>query len=322
MRFSSPTELHRALLELLAATSYYSVSTISLALFLYKLLNPESHGLPVTDAESTNPVEGDLPLAPAASASREEALPRRRLGEQDSLPSTGAASQAEMAEGLLNLLKPADLTSIEAPPPRISSGLIRPTATHRTRASFFAFAAAILVGLTLWTFRHEQPAPTLASIAPGAVLPDAMMPPTEAAATPALTPLERQIRYRAARHLSAETGQAAPGRSKVARARSAASGEPALVQAVNVSPEERRTVESLRFEAGIARIEAERLEAHELAADQFSEARIREREGEELFHMESYVQALAAFDRAAGLYRMAENISRERRVERVKIASD
>jgi hypothetical protein len=94
------------------------------------------------------------------------------------------------------------------------------------------------------------------------------------------------------------------------------------VPAVNVSPEERRTVESLRFEAGIARIEAERLEAHELAADQFSEARIREREGEELFHMESYVQALAAFDRAAGLYRMAENISRERRVERVKIASD
>ena len=37
-------------LELLASTSYYSVSTISLALFLYKLLNPESHGLPVTDS--------------------------------------------------------------------------------------------------------------------------------------------------------------------------------------------------------------------------------------------------------------------------------
>ena len=321
-RFSSPTELHRALLELLAATSYYSVSTISLALFLYKLLNPESHGLPVTDAESTNPVEGDLPLAPAVGASPQEALPRRRLGDQDSLPITGAASQAEMAEGLLNLLKPTELTSIETPRPRISSGLIRPLAPHRTRAPFFALAAAILVGLTLWTFRHEAPAPTLASIAPGAVLPDAMMPPTEAAATPALTPLERQIRYRAARHLSAETGQVAPGRSKVARARSAASGGPTLVPAVNVTPEERRTVESLRFEAGIARVEAERLEAHELAADQFSEARIREREGEELFHMESYVQALAAFDRAAGLYRMAENISRERRVERVKIASD
>jgi len=38
--------------------------------------------------------------------------------------------------------------------------------------------------------------------------------------------------------------------------------------------------------------------------------------------MHSYQHAVAAFDRAAALYRLAENISRERRVERVKIASD
>jgi hypothetical protein len=81
-------------------------------------------------------------------------------------------------------------------------------------------------------------------------------------------------------------------------------------------------VESLRFEAGIARIEAERLEASELAADEFTEARVREREGEKLFRMQSYALALAAFDRATGLYRLAENISRELLVESVKIASD
>jgi hypothetical protein len=94
------------------------------------------------------------------------------------------------------------------------------------------------------------------------------------------------------------------------------------VPAPSVTPEQRRSVESSRFEAGIARIEAERLQAHELAADQFSEARVREKEGEALFHSASYAQALVAFDRAAGLYRIAENISRERRVEMVKIASD
>jgi len=95
-----------------------------------------------------------------------------------------------------------------------------------------------------------------------------------------------------------------------------------VAPAPRITPEEKRSVESLRFEAGIARIEAERLEAHELAADQFSEARVREKEGEALFRRASYAEALAAFDRAAGLYRIAENISRERRVERVKIASD
>jgi hypothetical protein len=94
------------------------------------------------------------------------------------------------------------------------------------------------------------------------------------------------------------------------------------VPAAQGSPEERRNAEGLRFEAGMARIEAERLEAHELASSEFAEARSREREGEEFFLMQSYQRAMAAFDRAAGLYRLAENISRERRVERVKIASD
>jgi hypothetical protein len=315
-RFPSAVELHRALMELLATTSYYSVSTVSLALFLYKLLNPESHSLPVTDAESTNPVEGDLPSPVPA----EPSAPARTRRAADRTHLSSPEDKRDLADNLLQLLSPSELPMPEKPETASSGTDEFVAVSRRTRAGFAAAAAAILVALGIWTTRRETPTATLASASSGIASANTALPLTsEAPATPTLGP-SRQSDSRTTRLASGAIVRARPHRSKTLRTASEVV-EPRIVPAAQ-TPEERRNAEGLRFEAGIARIEAERLEAHELASSEFAEARSREREGEELFLTQSYDRAVAAFDRAAGLYRLAENISRERRVERVKIASD
>ena len=316
-RFASAIELHRALLELLATTSYYSVSTVSLALFLYKLLNPESRSLPVTDAESTNPVEGDLP----ATAPLSPVAPRRRAGDRLEESSAPLFDLPE-SEDLLELFGPSDAPS-ERKPPASPPLPVRSPARKRQRAAI-GLAVAIAAGVALWSVGRGKPnaAVTMASIAPSA-MPDAAAarsPLNDDLVAPTLTPLEHTIERARFR----KTADAAPPlAARRPRTRSSVPPDDAPAEAsILTSPEQRRSVESLRLEAGIARIEAERLEASQLAADQFTEARTREREGEELFHSQSYVEALAAFDRATGLYRQAESISRERRVERLKVASN
>ena len=69
-RFASAVDAHRALQQMVTANPF-SLYTANLALFLYKLLNPESQSTaPTSDLESTNPVvvHGALP-APADEAS-------------------------------------------------------------------------------------------------------------------------------------------------------------------------------------------------------------------------------------------------------------
>ena len=324
-RYASPEDLHRALLELLASTSYYSISTISLALFLYKLLNPESHSLPISDAESTNPVEGDLPVVPASEATISATSPKRRISDPtsssdstSSLLSETDEGRVEIAEGVLELLKPLEPPAVGAPTTPVS--VRRAVAEgNRIRAYSLALAAAAAVGLTIWSV-HQTPISAIARPQPAEVsVVDASPRPADARLE--LTP-PPQTGSEFPRLVPASVVQTGRGRPKVPRPRGFSIASSGTAPAPSVTPEQRRSVESLRFEAGIARIEAERLEARELAADQFSEARVRETEGEALFRSASYAQALEAFDRAAGLYRVAENISRERRVERVKIASD
>jgi hypothetical protein len=290
---------------------------VSLALFLYKLLNPESRSLPVTDAESTNPVEGDLPATETLSP----VAPRRRAGDRLEESSAPLFDLPE-SEDLLELFGPSDAPSehklpSSPPPPARSPALKRQRAV-------IGLAAAIAAGVALWSVGHGRPdtTVTLASMAPSTTLDAAAArsPLNEDLLAPTLTPLDRTIERARFRK------QAASVESFAARRLTARSSAPPKdVQeetSIPTTPEQRRSVESLRFEAGMARIEAERLEASQLATDQFTEARTREREGEELFHSQSYVEALAAFDRATGLYRQAENISRERRVERLKVASN
>ena len=317
-RYASPEEVHRALLELLASTSYYSISTVSLALFLYKLLNPESHSLPISDAESTNPVEGDLPVG-ASEATLSGTSPQRRVSDPTLPLDETDAARAEVAENVLELLTRADPVEVGAPTAAAMSAPRSGAEANRFRAYSLALAAAAAVGLTIWSIRQTP----ISTIAPPQSPEISVVgaSPTQAAARLESTP-QQQTESDIPRLVPASTVQSSARRAKASRPRGFSVASSAMVPAPSVTPEQRRSVESSRFEAGIARIEAERLEAHELAADQFSEARVREKEGETLFRSASYAQALEAFDRAAGLYRIAENISRERRVERVKIASD
>ena len=318
-RWASAAELHRTLMELLATTSYYSVSNVSLALFLYKLLNPESHSVPITDAESTNPVEGDLPLG---SAEEPGDAPRtRRLGDRTHLSSP--EEKAALAENLLQLMSPPEPPTGEKTKMSAADELV--AVSRRTRAVFGAAAVLIFLAIGFWTTRRGTPAASSTPVASNALIHTASPQPAEAPATPTLAPttalaIPERPEPRVAR--LASSAHARDRRSKSKRLAAPPATESGLVPAAQPSPEERRNAEGLRFEAGMARIEAERLEAHELASSEFTEARSREHEGEELFLMQSYQRAGAAFDRAAGLYRLAENISRERRVERVKIASD
>jgi hypothetical protein len=314
-RFASAAEMHRALQELLATTSYYSVSTVSLALFLYKLLNPESHSLPITDAESTNPVEGDLPPAPPGETAID--APRRRTADRALEPSTSAAAP-RFLESMIAFWKPRNVPAIEAQPPASISARPSPNPQRRLFA-WLATAAAIALGVGLWSARREHPSTSAAAVAAEVVARSAMQRPTNTQVVPASASLET---LPAPASATLTRPHAASRRTRPQRIQVGMPGGSLLPAPEPASPEERRGVENLRFEAGIARIEAERLEASKLAADEFREARTREREGEKLFRTQSYAQALAAFDRATGLYRLAENISRERRVERVKIASD
>lgn len=315
-RYASPEEVHRALIELLASTSYYSISTVSLALFLYKLLNPESHSLPISDAESTNPVEGDLPVG-ASEVTLSDTSSQRRSSDPP-LEETDAA-RAEIAENVLELLTRADRVEVGAPTAAATSAPRSGAEANRFRAYSLALAAAAAVGLTIWSIRQTPTSAITPPQSPEISVVGAS--PTQAAAGLELTP-QQQTESEVPRLVPASAVQSSARRAKASRPRGFSVASSAMVPAPSVTPEQRRSVESSRFEAGIARIEAERLEAHELAADQFFEARVREKEGETLFRSASYAQALEAFDRAAGLYRVAENISRERRVERVKIASD
>jgi len=155
-RYASPEEIHRALLELLASTSYYSVSTVSLALFLYKLLNPESHSLPISDAESTNPVEGDLPVTSASEAALSGASLTRRIGDPTPATEESDAGHAEIADSLLALLRPADPAKIGASTATASSASKSGAEANRLRAYFLALAAAAAIGLTVWSI-HQSP---------------------------------------------------------------------------------------------------------------------------------------------------------------------
>src|SRR5262249_47501480 len=98
-RFASAVEAHRALQQLVTGNPF-SLFTANLALFLYKLLNPESQSVaPTSDWESTSPVVVETKTRRADSTAtpteRGEA-PRRRLGDLD--PTEETAREAPFAE--------------------------------------------------------------------------------------------------------------------------------------------------------------------------------------------------------------------------------
>jgi hypothetical protein len=83
----------------------------------------------------------------------------------------------------------------------------------------------------------------------------------------------------------------------------------------------RNAAEGARFQAGWARIEAERGEARVLASDAFDRGRVDEAEGERLLRAGDHASAREAFERAARTFRDASDHSRRARLDRIRISS-
>ncbi len=328
-RFASAVDAHRALQQMVTANPF-SLYTANLALFLYKLLNPESQSTaPTSDLESTNPVvvHGALP-APADEASASPAplpgTPRRRRGDaaadsDEVFPETPAAVTVAMeaASAVSEVPPAAKLEEYGArlsearvhsqpPLPALARAWARPAATLAAAATLAV--GAFLVVSQIHSIRGAAASEKLA-IASGRLA-------VEAAATTARTPdaVERIV-----------PEAPSPLQGAVARPPEPAAPAPAarpasLRTAPRVRKELRQPAEDLRLRAALARIEADRLNAQETAGDIFGEGRSSEEEGERLLRERDYQAAQLAFSRAARLFQQARELTWEERVRQAELA--
>ena len=315
-------ELHRAIQERLAAGPA-PVSSVDLALFLYTLLNPESRGVPRGDADSTNPIAGDLEsvMEPSANLSRRrsDAFPKRA---QAAVPPPAELEEGADAPGPALALVPSAVLAPVASSPR-PRGM-----RWMGGLAWLGAAAAIIIGVeTLAIYRDRA----VSNGARAATIP-AILPLQASAApggsNPASIPAAPAGRVENATrgHAAAATAESARRRQeKPAVAAVIAPASRGKVREARVSAADlaalRNAAEHARFRAGWARIEAERREAGELAGDKFGAGRAAEAEGQRHLDAGQFAQALSSFDVAAGLYREAENVSRETRLERLRLSA-
>ncbi len=319
-RYPSVVEMHRALEELLLG-SPYELSSTSLALFLYMLLNPESHSVRMsTDEESTNPIPGGpvtLPVLPIEAPSPESDIalssgaqtPNRRIS--DLQPVASSTDVEPCWETVPALIPPPGLNRVES---LVPLNRLRPSQTRRRWTGPVAAAIAVVgiaAGATLVKSKFHF-------LSASAVAPAKMV---------ALSPVNRPVLPRPAPRQDAANvvlrtdvvskALLAPKKTAtVSRKRSAAG------RAVRAArPSARTSAEDLRFRAALARISAEWLEANELAGDVLNEGRRTEKEGERLLRGRDYDAAQLAYSRAVFLYHQAEKLSREERVRRVKLVA-
>jgi serine/threonine protein kinase len=323
-RFASAVEAHRALQQLVTGNPF-SLFTANLALFLYKLLNPESQSVaPSSDWESTSPVvvetktrRGESP----ATATRRGEPARRRRGDLDAIqeiasaagppglpaspppPSDPAPDPApaplavqEMAAGLLEANAGPDPETGTPPAPRPDSAL----AAWKRPALLLAAAAGVTVGAFLVAARGGSSA-----------RPDAAPAIRSAAAVSAPAALSApQADAAAQAELPRLSGPAVPGGAAPASNHPAAAGRPAK----KIHPELKEPAEDQRYKAAMARVEAQQLSASERARDVFEEGQQSEKEGARLLHERDYEAAQAAFSRAAVLFNQARDRSFDERV--------
>ena len=315
-------ELHRAIQERLAAGPA-PVSSVDLALFLYTLLNPESRGVPRGDGDSTNPIAGDLEPVMERSANfgrrRSDAFPKRA---QATVPPLADLEEGADAPGPALALVPSAVLAPVASSPRPRgmrwvSGLV-----------WLGAAAAIIIGVETLAIHRDR---AVSNAARSAAIP-AILPLQASAApggsNPASIPAAPAGRVENATrgHAAAATAESARRRQeKPAVAAVIAPASRGKVREARVSAADlaalRNAAEHARFRAGWARIEAERREAGELAGDKFGAGRAAEAEGQRHLAAGQFAQALSSFDVAAGLYREAENVSRETRLERLRLSA-
>ncbi len=310
-RFESAIDAHRALQQMVTGNPF-SLYTANLALFLYKLLNPESQSVaPSSDWESTNPVvvhgvtlssatEVPPPL-PAPDA------PRRRRGDAVIEDSPSAESEAVAAPALAveapaepaAWVEPiADLSEVRRrslpPLPALARAWARPF-------SALAAAAGVAVGAFFVASQIQS--------ARGPVRPE---PATIEASVPAPAP--------PAAPDPARIVVPAPAPAPAALSALPASNRAAARHAKKVHPELRQPAENLRLKAALARIEADRLNARESAGEIFGEGRASEQEGERLLRERDYDAAQLAFVRAARLFERAQELTWEERVRHADLA--
>ncbi|MEO8429997.1 MAG: protein kinase [Acidobacteriota bacterium] len=320
-------ELHRSLQEQLA-TGPARVSSADLALFLYTLLNPESRGLAHPDADSTNPIAGDLAAASELVPETGDAPQGRRATDGVLIPPPPSASPAFPGPPARGSDLPAEARRAPGPSSRPS----RPRWVGG--AAYFAAAAAIILGVEALAIRRDRPAaprgsappPVQAAFVPAAPLRAGARAPEPAVEAPAVEPAPAP---RVAPE-SLPRGLVQAKRTGAANAASAvrlAGGSAAATRASrpSVRPADaaaaRSGAEDSRFRAAWARIEAERREAGQLAAEPFAAGREAEAEGQRLFRTRDFSAAAGAFDRATSLFRDAENTSRQARLDRIRLSS-
>ncbi len=338
-RFASAVDAHRAIQQMVTGNPF-SLYTANLSLFLYKLLNPESQIVAsASDLESTNPVvvqrtapelppltlpatapvpvpvsmpvaEDDPPPLPGTPRRRRGDLPESEVFANEValsepppaatriavVPAAEAVALADSADNSDGEDSLAEARRRAWPPlPALARAWARPAAT-------LAAAAAVAVGAffiasQVQTIRHEAAPARVAIETPAAPVPSV---------EPASLPFEM-----AAPAAPVSAAASAPAAAKSAPARPAR----------RPKPEMRRPAEELRLRAALARIEADRINAREGAAEIFVEGRSSEEEGERFLKERDYDAAQLAFSRAARLFQQAQDQTWEERVRQTNLDS-
>ncbi|HEY1434616.1 MAG TPA: protein kinase [Thermoanaerobaculia bacterium] len=326
-RFASAIEAHRALQQMVTGNPF-SLFTANLALFLYKLLNPESQSVaPTSDWESTSPVvvetktrRGDS----TATAARRGEARRRRRGDLDSIEeiasATGPAPLAPVVPAPPLVVAPQDPApaplEVQAHAARLieadpgpggevaaqhpgTSGVAAANAWRRPALQLVA-AAGLSVGVFLvagrsGSFSRPEPIATAPIATSGSPVGGVPLALELEAPRPELPPLA----------VPPPAAGVVPASN-----RSAAASRPAK----KIRPELRQPAEDQRYKAGLARIEAEQWSAPKKAGDVFVEGQQSEKEGERLFRDRDYEAAQMAFSLATRYFRQARDKSFDERV--------
>jgi serine/threonine protein kinase len=309
-RFSSAVDAHRALQQMVTGNPF-SLYTANLALFLYKLLNPESQSVaPSSDWESTNPVVVHGPTPPPPEGDAPAPLPRRRCGD------------LQCEEVFQSPPGPEHAPAPEAPPP--AAHMSAPIAPEEHGEPYDPLRQSRLPrspSARAWI----RPAAAAAGIAVGVFFVASQIQSLRNAATPGRVAVETT------QAVSSEQAEAAAAPAVPAVVASASQGAPAAAvsgakraaparAARRVRTGLRQPAEDLRLRAALARIEADRWNARETAGEVFGEGRSSEEEGERLLRQRDYDAAQLAFSRAARLFQQAQELTWEERIRQADLA--
>jgi hypothetical protein len=357
-RYASIAEMRRALQETMMAAPKL-LYPAGLAFYLYKLLNPESTGVPAADADATNPVEDEpllanevateLPFEGAfaafETAEAAEDAPRPganepfdpetseiAAGDGEETDATGLslsdlpAEAAEIGESHDSAEAAADPTSGLTDPALLEAARLRRPARSNGTLALVVLSATVF-GLALWidTARARRlAAPPEASAVPVASAepsPAAASSPPDVAAASSGPGVDEPLS-------GAEKPQdflvgALPPVSAPPPLPAPRALPARVLRAQRLEREGlRREAEDLRLKAGLARVAAQRIDGAEIAPETFGEAHDREEKGEQLFRRGDYDDARGAFEEAARLYREAESASHAERVKRVRLSPE